>query len=339
MPGRRPRKARILAIVALATILPALAYAGDAVARRQAWRLHAVGTLSRMADANALAAAALLSRNIAHDRDGHAYGDPSGRQAMRLLDRAVAREPMAADLAALDFIECLGVDGCDAGDRERRLRRIDPGNALGWLVGLRRARQAGDRDAEDAMLASMAQARTFDVYFSRLSGRLRDGLGRLPQPPSPGGPATAAPTPPWNLVYATGLTAAFAMPPLQDITLACRDAAPGSARAADCARVADAFEAGDTLVANALGARMHEWLAVDDAGRARAHAKLRTLYWRMRNWAHLCSTAGIDPMQQIEATFGSPRELDGITRALARANVPLAPPPGWRMRSEQRIVR
>ena len=291
----------------------------DATAAATAWRMGAIESLATQQDADALITAAALAQSLP--------GDPG--KALGLLDRATAIAPQAADIGLLDVIRCSNQPGCDALKRETRVRGIDPHNADVWMAALHDASTHADQARIDEALSNMAHSTYFNVYFVSLGRRFIAGLNRVPTPP--GDPADHAGTPAaQRQIRAMSIVAALAMPALQDLMHACKPgSAAGDGRRKTCRDIASSMEHGDSMLANLIGLRLHEWTARDAGDLADAVAQRRRLQWRMNQLNAIAGTPALPPMKEIATMLAHEREVDGIDAMLAHAGRPLDPPADW----------
>jgi len=281
------------------------------------WQARALQTLAAMPDASAQIMVGMLERS-ASGGSNFATSDA--------FDRAVTMDPHAADIAMLDVVMCSQVKGCDVSSREAYLRRIDADNSAVWMATLHAATVHHNASGMDETLLRMGQATRFDLYFKPLAHRFAAALSHVAVPENLHGTPTE-----WRQVEATSMFAALIMPPVQDILRACNPGTlAGDRRRASCRRIAISMERGDTLVANMVGLRIHQWTAHDAAERTQVLAQHRRLQWRMARMQSLPQA------MQIAAIFSLGREGDGIDAVLAAARQPLDPPTGWSAREPTR---
>jgi len=284
-----------------------------------AWRTGAVESLAALQDADALITAAALAQSL-----------PGGAgKSLDLLDRAVAIAPRAADIGLLDVIHCSSQPGCDVLNRESRIRGIDPHNGDAWMAALHDASTHSDQTRIDEALSKMARSTHFNFYFASLGRRFIAGLNRVSTPP--GDPADQADTPEaQRQVQAMSMVAALAMPALQDLVHACQPGSTASdARRKTCRDIATSMEHGDSVIANMVGLRLHEWTARDADDRAEALAQRRRLQWRMNQLSAIAGTPALPSAKEVAAMLVHEREVDSIDAMLADAGKPLDPPAGW----------
>lgn len=291
----------------------------DAIAAGTAWRMGTVESLSALQDADALITAAALAQSLPGDAG----------KSLGLLDRATAIAPQAADIGLLDVLRCSTQPGCDALNRETRVRGTDPHNGDAWMAALHDAITHADQARIDQALSNMAHSTHFNFYFASLGRRFIAGLNRVPTPP--GDPANLADTPETRRqAQAMGMVASLAMPALQDLMHACK---PGSAandgRRETCRDIATSMEHGDTMIANMVGLRLHEWTARDAGDRAAAIAQHRRLQWRMNQLSAITGTPALPPAKEIATMLAHEREIDSIDAMLTDAGKPLDPPTDW----------
>jgi hypothetical protein len=197
--------------------------------RASAALLAARPALIAAGDAESLAAAALLTEK----------SDPSGR--LTLASRAAARAPKLPELVWLQLQSCIAVATCDVRPIEAHLHRLDPGNGAAWSGSL--ARSADDTVARRGIIATIAAAERFDIYWNSLVVHTANALMR-----------SGAMEAPNALITAIGLGAAQAIPAYQTLSAGCKDAAPEQPDAlARCRRLATVLRKGDTYLTEMLG--------------------------------------------------------------------------------------
>ncbi|OOG37076.1 hypothetical protein [Rhodanobacter sp. C05] len=291
----------------------------DSTAAGTTWRIGAVKSLSALQDADALITAGALAQNLSGDAG----------KSLSLLDRATVIAPQAADIGLLDVIQCGTHPGCDALKREARVRSIDPHNGDVWMAELHDASTHADLARIDEALSNMARSTHFNFYFASLGRRFIAGLNRVPTLPDD--PADRAGTPEARRQeQAMSMVAALAMPALQDLMHACQPGSTaGDARHKTCRDIATSMEHGDTMIANLVGLRLHEWTARDAGDRAEAVAQRRRLQWRMNQLSAIAGTPALPPTKEIATMLAHEREVDSIDAMLTDAGRPLDPPTGW----------
>ena len=291
----------------------------DTTAASTTWRMGAIESLDTLQDADALITAAALAQSL-----------PGGTgKSLELLDRAVAIAPQAADIGLLDVIQCSTQPGCDALNRETRVRGIDPQNGGAWMAALHAAATHADQARTDEALSNMARSTHFNFHFASLGRRFIAGLNRVPTPP--GNPAAPTDAPEARRqMQAMSMVAALAMPALQDLMHACRPGpAASDARRQTCRDIATSMERGDTMIANMVGLRLREWAARDANDRAEAVAQRRRLQWRMNQLNAIAGTTALPPTKEIAIMLAHDREIDSIDTMLTDAGRPLDPPADW----------
>jgi hypothetical protein len=284
-----------------------------------AWRTGAVESLAALQNADALITAAALAQSL-----------PGGAgKSLKLLDRAVAIAPQAADIGLLDVIHCSSQPGCDVLKRETRMHGIDPHNGDVWIAALHDASAHADQTRIDEALSKMAHSVHFNFYFASLGRRFIAGLNRVPTPPIDL-ENHASTTEEQRQIQAMSMVVALVMPPLQDLVHACQPGLTTSdARRKTCRDIATSMEHGDSLIANMVGLRLHEWTARDAGDRAEALAQRRRLQWRMNQLSAIAGTPALPPAKEVATMLAHEREADSIDAMLVDAGKPLDPPTNW----------
>ena len=195
---------------------------------------RAVARLERQADADSLAAAALLS--LTRDRV----------RSLTLLARAEVAAPARPDLVWLFTQLCRNEPSCDPKPEEVKLRALRPTNGAAWLGELERAIQTHDERARETALSAIARTERVDLYWTTLVAHLSDAairVGRL-------APAEAS-------VTVSGVVAATGIPAYGRIVKLCSgDALDREDHLNICRGVANALEHGDTAVTEMIGVAM-----------------------------------------------------------------------------------
>jgi hypothetical protein len=283
------------------------------------WRMDAVESLSTLHDVDALVTAAALARSLPGDTG----------KSLDLLDRATTIAPQVVDIGLLDVTQCSTQPGCDALNREARVRGIDPLNGDVWMAALHDASTHADQTRIDEALSNMAHSTHFNFYFASLGRRFIAGLNRVSTPPSGSAEHTDTPEA-QRQKQAMSMVAAMAIPAFQDLVHACKpSSAANDARRKTCRDIATSMERGDSLIANMIGLRLHEWTACDAGDRAEAMAQRRRLQWRMNQLSAITGTSALSPTKEIATKLAHEREIDSIDAMLTDAVKPLDPPTDW----------
>jgi hypothetical protein len=256
-------------------------------------------------DADSLEAAALLT----------APKDSPERQ--QLVSRAAAAAPARPDLAWLALQSCIMAEGCDVTPLEARLRALDPGNGAAWMGTL--ARSAPGSAQLDAGLAGVAGSERFDIYWNPLIVHVSDAIRRTRAMPDR--EAT---------ILGIGLVAALAVPALQPMGRACKDAAlvrPEDLGA--CRRLSAVLSHSDTLLIESFGLSIAQrvWPASSDEYRRAADGS-RVLHYRMSklgDWG--ASDRQMDNYLERLATHRT--EQEALVAGLVARGIALSPPAGW----------
>jgi hypothetical protein len=256
-------------------------------------------------DADSLAVHALMTWAV----------DRAPAQAAALAEQAAAREPERPDLIWLHLRLCTQAPNCRPAPLEARLKRMAPDNGAVWLSVLGRMQAEGDERAVEQILAAMARAPRFDVYWNTLLWRGAASLHASRPPPrsAPAAPLTAA------LNDVTGWLSRLTTPVFEPVNEACGAArlrAP--ARRASCAGIAEALQHSDTYIAEGVGLGVAQRLASAGSGDgAEIERRIETLAYRNR-------TAGAVIAGQVEREKFSQEMLELLRRLRREQDVSLA---------------
>lgn len=307
---------RTLLLATTLVVLTTFAHGGEPGAKD--WKRIA-GILERDGRPDSLVATALI-----HYRQ---LRDPGG--AVSALDRALALDPKQPDVAWLALSICTTTTGCDSGPRVASLRELEPRNAAGYDVALKRAQASGDAAGEDAALAAIAESAAYDIYWSRLIVRTSDALA---QPLGRGG----RPLRPLNVgaVEATGWIAASGIQGLASISTACKgDRLKRPEVVAQCRKVAHVLDNGDTYLVAMFGRGIAKRLwAPEDAEFAdfREHARQYEYALEMtRPYSNAADKSVEETRRMMDRHRAHRREQDVFREWLVDLKLPPDPPPGW----------
>ncbi len=228
-------------------------------------------------------------------------------------------------------------DSAAAAAASKRLQHLEPENAAVWLDELRAAAQRKDSRGVYLALAKMSSASRFDLHYSELIKAVAEAYLRFPATPYATAMATRheEPLSPefMSLNQAASVTAAVALPAVQDFINACR-AVPGQTfvRAADCASVGRMMVAhSDTLIGNRFGyvlLRVSRTFTDDDVLAARADDWVDEI-------SKTLDTAESDA-ESVNASItyqkdwiATGSEMEAMRRRVAHSGKPLIPPEDW----------
>jgi hypothetical protein len=232
---------------------------------RSTLRREAIQALTRRADANSLATAAALS-----------FRQESSPGALELAMSANELAPQSAVIGWLHLQLCVETPACDFRNLATVLRWVDADNGASWLPILASAYRDRDWLEVDRVIADMAQAKRFDLYWNPLVVMLADALykarGDLPR----GFAATAA----QRLDLASQIAGEL-VPPFGTLLDSCRAARPSSERRAACLKLSRIMQRGDAMVAQLAGFGIEKHLVAPDSKEGRAMNERRHLLeWR-----------------------------------------------------------
>jgi hypothetical protein len=252
----------------------------------------AVAVLSKAADADSLAAAALLNL------EGH----PD--HAWPLIERAVAKAPARTDLVWLQIQICQVTAHCEPAPIENRLRVLDNGNGFGWMGQLTRAIAAKDEAASLAALTALGHTEHFDIYWTTLNARLALAAIRTKKLSFPEAQQTVV-----------GGLVSRVLPTYGVLAGACKgERLRDNAVRAACRGVANSLEHGDTYLTEMIGVQIAESVWPENAPEWQAADESRKVYeYVSGRWAKV--TGGLAEASMAErylvlcAQFHSEQEV------------------------------
>lgn len=276
-------------------------------------------SMSASRDADHLLAAALHTWAVGQD----------AADALRLAGQAAAVAPSRPEIAVLQIRLCAQVARCDPQPLEVRLKKLAPDNAVVWLSVLARAQAEKDNQVEEQVLAEIGRSAQLDIYWTTLVSRIASALHASATPRSDAqtdGQLTSA------LNDATGWLSSLLLPAFEPISAACgADWLRAPARRANCERVAQVLQKGDSYAAEGLGLGIELRLADQSSMSAlQVERRIDTLSYRNQTAGAVMaaqpkieqdkfSTEVVDLMKQL------PREQDVSLAILRWAGKPLRP--------------
>jgi hypothetical protein len=297
----------------------------DLEGEMDAWISSVKAWLEARGDAEALLTAAIL---VASEKQG-----PPPQEALSLLKRASAKAPDSARIQATAMQLCFASKLCDSTPYEQALRRIAPGNALGWELEAVRASRADDQQALRDALARMAQAKTYDLYsyagMAAFIARFREALVPLPH--------FAASSPAFSAHdFAMGIYE-DELPMLRNSVIHkfCKSATDEKVLA-DCHQVGAAMRSGDSLNTNVMGVALSRYGLPAESAEARSLAQQERQFWWTRDAldTKLGWIEDVSIMVQHPTLLGiladHPREIDGLRAFLEERGIPAEPPVDWK---------
>jgi hypothetical protein len=247
---------RALLVFCLLSLLasPAFSETPEAKAARQTEQT--IDALSRMTDADSLAAAGLL--NLAKHRD----------QSLALIARATAAAPERADLVWLQTQVCQQISPCNPEPLERHLREVDPANGAGWFGALVRAHLSKDDEARDAAVMAIGHSERVDVYWTTLTAHLSRAAAR-----------TGKISLEVADVAIIGYLAAEAIPAYTPASLACKgERLERVDVTAACRGLAKSFQRGDNYLTEMIGVAIAKRVWPEDSPDYKAAVEARRVY-------------------------------------------------------------
>jgi hypothetical protein len=281
---------------------------------RRAQRILAVQALIMRADADSLATAAALS-----------FKQPSSPTAVELSVSAAELAPQNAPIGWLHLRLCTESALCDFRDAATVLRWVDADNGASWLPVLATAVKEKDLTEIDRVIADMAQAPRFDIYWNRLVVLMTDALKRA-HGALPRGYA-ASDSERFELI--TGILNEMT-PGYSPLLDACRRAGANTERRDDCLKLARIMQRADTVGAQIAGFGIEKRLLAPDSKESEALAERRALLeWRVASasqqeesglpWMHSAAHLRLAKMRLLA------REEDVCIAILREHKSPLKP--------------
>jgi hypothetical protein len=279
------------------------------------WRNEAVRALAVRTDANSVATAAALSFT-------NSFAVPAAApSALQLIARASNLAPENAAIGWLHLQLCAITPSCDSRDAAFVLRWVDPDNAAAWLAQLSTAHKDKDTIEVERVLADMAHATRFDLYYNQIMVMMFDALHAVRRE-LPGG-IVASDTA--KLTALAGVANAEIIPAFSSLIDACRESVAGSERREACLKLAKIMQRGDTVIVQMVGFGIERRLIPADGREAKSLTERKHLLeWRLSAASKLDSS--ILPWTQSSRTRTRlaemrlrPREED-VCIALLREN-------------------
>ena len=247
---------------AAAAAAPAHAASGA----RLALQREAIHVLILRADADSLATAAALS-----------FKQATSPSALELAASAGELKPQSAVIGWLHLQLCVETPPCDFRDVATVLRWVDADNGASWLPILASAYKDRDWTEVDRVIADMAQAKRFDLYWNPLVVLLADALYKA-RGDMPRGLAGSDAE---RFDIASDIAGEF-VPPFAPLLESCRSAGPGTERRDACLKLSRIMQHGDAIVAQIAGFGIEKRLVAADSKEGRALSERRHLLdWRV----------------------------------------------------------
>jgi hypothetical protein len=240
------------------------------------WRTAAAAALSTRAEAASLATAAAL--RYAGSGSGKAGLPKSVLSALDLAARAGELDPQNASISWLHLQLCSGTPACDIREVATAMRWVDADNAAAWLQTLTAAQKDGDTIEVDRILADMAQAARFDLYWNRIVVMMVDALDAVRDELPPANVASDSA----RLNTVSGIASSEIIPPFSALMEACREPGAAAERRDLCLKLSKTMQHGDTIVTQMIGFSIERHLFAPDSKEARLLAERKHLLeWRV----------------------------------------------------------
>lgn len=236
------------------------------------WRNDAVRALAAKADANSVATAAALSftKNFA--------APAAASTTLQLIGHASEMAPESAAIGWLRLQLCAAAPACDSRDAAFVLRWVDPDNAAAWLTQLSTAHKEKDKVEVERVLADMARATRFDLYYNQIMVMMFDALNGVRRELPRG--IVASDTA--RLATLAAVATAEIIPAFSPLIDSCREAAASAERREDCLKLAKVMQRGDTVIVQMVGFGIERRLIPADSKEARNLAERKHLLeWRL----------------------------------------------------------
>jgi hypothetical protein len=296
----------LTAFIGVSSLLLACAASSDAQDAKTARHVErAIAILTRMADADSLAAAGLLSLENHRDR------------SLPLIERATAASPERADLVWLQAQVCEKLAPCDPEPIERRLRALDPSNGAGWMGALARAYVAKDDGATDVAIAALGRSDRMDIYWTTLIARLSGAVIQ-----------TKLISLQESEISIVGYLAAQAFPGYTAASAACKgERLQRAGNIAICQGVAKSFERGDNYVTEMIGVAIAKRVFREDSPEWKAASEARRVYeYRSGLWGKLDVWTTAYAEEYLALCAENRREQDVFRAELVKAGKNPNPP-------------
>ena len=260
-----------------------------------------------------------------------ALGDQDyGRDRQAILDRARALAPDDPHLALIAAIDC-GSGECNRTAAIDDLLRLQPDNALGALLALDAALDAGDAAAIERWLERAAAADHYDMGYTRTARDYVWAFGNVPAPPldaetvqrtfaSLGLAVDSATVDDLVTVNAMGVVVAHALPSMAGLSDLCAARRASPAHLASCHRIWRHMAGSDTAIAQLMSLSQLVQMTGDAKERRHWQERLRHFSWLMQEGSRVMDIQAA----RDHLLLG---ELQAWERTLQRRG--LAMPAGW----------
>lgn len=303
---------------------PAPASAAAEQQRFEQFRRDLVSLLALRAEADLLVAAAELAYPDTEDKSR-----PAALKSPSLIKRAQKFGPDRPLVWWVStFLECGTKEPPCHGDAAVQLQQVASDNAAAWLPTLYGTKDPGQARA---MLASMAQAKRFDDFWTAGVLAVYRALQTLPVPAEVLGHGlnpTAA-----RVNLATSVGGAF-LPNYARLGDLCRthDAAD-DALVADCLAVAHLLESGGSFRSQSVGFGLEDSLLPAGTARDVLHARQRASLWQRHQFLELSARFPRDEAlarSYLDLLQENGDELNTVTALLRSQHIATDPPADWR---------
>jgi hypothetical protein len=310
--------------VQTAPTAPAPASAAAEQQRFEQFRRDLVSLLALRAEADLLVAAAELAYPDTEDKSRTA-----ALKSPSLIKRAQKFGPDRPLVWWVStFLECGTKEPPCHGDAAVQLQQVASDNAAAWLPTLYGTKDPGQARA---MLASMAQARRFDDFWTAGVLAVYRALQTLPVPAevlSHGLNPTAA-----RVNLATSVGGAF-LPNYARLGDLCRpQGTADDALVADCLAVAHLLESGGSFRSQSVGFGLEDSLLPAGTARDVLRARQRASLWQRHQFLELSARFPRDEAlarSYVDLLQENGDELNTVTALLRSQHIATDPPADWR---------
>lgn len=254
----------------------------------------------------------------------------------RALDKAAAAPGQEGLVAWLLALDCFELETCDLQPALSRLQRVEPDNALAWLLALEDAARS---DAEpdpaqiDRYLRLAAQAGHYNDHLTDISRETLKALEQVAMPPLNSQaeaairklalPEGSAQQHDGHSLMMAALATPTTFPPYSATSELCKPQAlrMQPQRAGDCRAVFGLMADGDSLIAQALGTSRMVQLSAGRRDDAHWRERLRESHWLREHFARLNSPTMLRAVRELGEVPAARAELERLGES--------RPPTGW----------
>jgi hypothetical protein len=313
-----------VSLIAVLTLLLAGCAATRPLPPRNQQVARAREALVQRADADSLAAAAMM----VHSPTDPSWTTVDPTAALTLVGRAVKLAPQRPDLALLYLQLCMQNAACDPRPLEARLLALDPANGVSWLAALSRAAAASQDAERDRVLVELAKVSRIDFYQNTLHWRLATAAFKTDL------------VDPYLAFIAVdaGLTRAHVLD-FGQVSHACRtDGLQRKEIMSSCRKIAKALQHSDSIFAEYIGDSLTGFLYDQASPEAKSAAQShRLLDYRisiMQPEYKKADFSAAKTYRDVRRMAKYPREQDSLLAQVHETGKNPDPPPDWTRASQ-----